>query len=354
MRTLHEKDFEWRCICDKKRSSTTLDLKTQDVTYKKNAGHPRLVSTPSEQSFTCPERDCIETFTHPYVKGNQLITKACQYEFVERIKMPQNRRHHCIIIGLDNRLQSARQGVVAFHYALRLLIPDPYRLIPIFPESAIAWKNMKKAQNAPLDKEKPFGMYLYKPEYQWPLMVYLHHFPPALKIKSIGDKLKLSDCGHSNTIVDRMSNAHTLALVVHSKHIFKSEEQRAKNIADTVKLLVKKIENKGINSANLNLWIVLAEQERFFQKLESSEKGVTPFKPTFPIDDTTSEIVKNYLLYSARLLDLLQPILDLPWKNIKYGMFGSVVDTKDSIATLEPWVEECLRQTDEKAQNSMV
>jgi len=305
-----EKDMEWRCV-DGCQSSYPVQ------TYS-------LISNALEQSFPCPTDACSQVLTRCYIKH-------CAYPFSEKINMPANRHHHCVIISLDGKPTTSKKGVAAFLYALRLLLSEDYKLSPALPETMKIWgfPELKNGQ-LKLKGVEPVAVELSSITAEWPLLVYLHQnrnddFRQTIAVKGC-------DFNKSN-LIQRIAKAQSMVICINAEDAISSEEQRQKKIGNQASELynaLKRENQKGLDLRHTSLWIVLANQSKLFERLEQNA-------PKMPLDNN---ILSGYVLDTARLKPFLQPILEFPWQQIRFAMFDVPFDNKESVMGLSSWIDE--------------
>jgi len=318
---LRQKDIEWRCVpeCQIGSNKHELDIETTS----------RLVSNSSEQSYPCPTDGCSHTLTQPYVQN-------CAHPFSEKINRPPNRHHHCIIISLDG----TQKGLAAFIYALRLLLPEDYKLYPALPETIKIWGMPELKIGKPkLKSVEPVAIELSSTtnQQEWPLLVYLHPFPRNRK-ENFTRAIEVKECQFKKSnMIQRIAKAQSIAICINVEDAFSSEGQ--KKIGDSAKELSDRLRKEGLDLTRTSLWITLANQNVLFNHLEQNEPKIKPLKPTAqkPLDE---DILKGYVLHTARLKPFLQPILDLPWRQTRFAMFDAPFDNKKTLMGLFSWVEE--------------
>jgi len=305
---------------------------------------PRPWPSPYGQSWPCPRRGCARVLT-------AVTPSNCTRLLLRPVGMPDRAVRHGVILALDGAASDAAAlGAMAVALCRPGDGPAPPGGSPGFaPLTPATWRLWRGAHLVPDRMPFPDG---WEPavfgraparDDDWGLRVHLHSWPAALVAED--RPVPPLDCPNiaASPAAQRLLNADQVVLVASAPAVL-DEDARTRTAA-LAERLAGAFQRAWPGAAGPpGLCLCLVEAEALFACL-----GTGAARPGELVAagaaDRLAEVVETYVLRSARMADLLAPLLGLPWRRDPRGraVTCALAGVRDAEgpegAGMRPWVD---------------
>lgn len=296
-----------------------------------------VTSSLYQQSSVCGAAGCSQVLV-------ELRAKRCGYLFQEKLKRPPEHQLHTLVLSSSNNNLQAQQTVTALLYALRCL-PHDLMVNPITPTTYQLWYQPKlQFVMQPLPEHEPVSVTLYRrpseaiASQHWDYSLYFHAFPRLQQDNAFADfTIKNCRLTRKHQLKGWLQQVNWVVLAIEAWLLFAEESVREAQIGAMINQLTSHL----TTNTQIKILVVVFDQTDFFQHLRNKNfplKNLPDLKDLEGLSFTSSNVLQDYLLYSARLLPFLQDLIDARYE-IQYGLFNRDFSQAGAVDNLQPWIE---------------
>ena len=274
--------------------------------------HREFPSVPVPDPWPCA---FVQSWPCPVRKRPLVLTEVspahCRRPLLQPAGLPDADTCHVVILAMDNRASTSAGALAAMASSLCASSDcgDP-ALTPVTPGSWRVWRHASLAPGRmpfPGPAEPAVFGRVPKSRNHYPRRVFLHSWP--LEALLAEDGALESHCTDRQPLIKRLLNADQIALAIAAPSALdSSERQKIMDMAVSLGNRLKtpwKATSWSVEAPSPKLSVCLVEAEVLMSHL-----GSTAARPRDVREDPES-IIDTYVLRSARVGELLQPVLDL-------------------------------------------